>query len=150
MYPEAKVRNRGISIIEALLALGVLGVFLSFASSSLSTAAARADLRAAAENMEYSAHMAKNAARQLETDVIMHLHSDSDESGNSVTFTYPARQPMSGSPPLLQDFQFPESVRLVSDMATVHFDSRGVVEVSTPILLVSKRDDDMNQVVVIE
>jgi len=150
MFPTPRARSRGISIIEIMLVLGVVGVILSFASASISSAAAKAELRAAVENMELSVRMARNTARQLESDVIMHLNAGPGEERNSVTFTFPKSTSNQGAKSLLQDFQFPENIKLVSEQRTVHFDNRGIVEVSTPVLLVSVEDDDINQGLVIE
>ena len=150
MFAIAKTRIRGLSMVEILLALGVLGVFLSFASTSLSGAAAKAELRAAVENLQLSVQMAKATARQFESEVVMHLDADPVSNRSSVSFTVSANGSGRLARDLLQDVQLPESITLVSDKKAIRFDRLGVVEKATPVLLVSNRDEDVNQGLLIE
>ena len=150
MCVAARTRCRGISLIEILLTLGVLAVLFSLASPALSNATARSELRAAVENMEFSVRMARNTARQLETEVIMHFNAGAHEERHSLTFSFPAGNQPAGSAALLQNFTFSPEIRLAPDAPSVHFDSRGMVDSSIQIMLVSSHDDAINQRLVID
>ena len=142
-----KTRSRGISLIEILIALGVLVVFLSFATPTLKNATAKTELQAAAENLEFSIHSARNTARQLETDVVMQLHNDLSREQYSISFSFPSRNAELNNASLLQDVAFSPGVRLVSDAPSVRFDSRGIPELPVQILLVSNQDERINKTV---
>lgn len=150
MLHSTKTRSRGIGVLDLLIGLGVLLVVLAFASPSLSRATAKAELRAAVENMELSVRMARSTARHLETDVIMHLETDPADKQCSVTFSVPQENAKSGSAALLQDYVFPPDVRLESNAPSVHFDKQGMVESTTLLLLVSNQDEDLSERLVIE
>jgi prepilin-type N-terminal cleavage/methylation domain-containing protein len=148
MLTTAKHRSRGLSLVEILIALGVLVVLISFATPALTTATAKTDLRVAAENLEFSVRMARNTARQLETDVVMNLNTDPLKERHSVTFTFPASKAKPSSQ--LQDFQFSPEIRMVSDKLFVRFDSKGMLDIPATVVLVSSRNDDFSQTLVIE
>lgn len=102
------------------------------------------------ENLELSVRMARSTARQLETDVIMHLKTELAGKQCSVSFSIPGKNTEPGSDSLLQDYQFPPGVRLESDTSSVHFDKKGMVESMTLLMLVSNQDEDLNERLVIE
>jgi prepilin-type N-terminal cleavage/methylation domain-containing protein len=148
MVRTTKIRSPGFSIIEILIALGVLVVFLAFATPSLKSASARTELRAAVENLQFSVRTARNTARQLETDVVMHFNTDPLDERNSVTFALPPGKVKPSA--LLQDFQFSPAIRLVSDTSSLHFDSRGMLDRPVQIVLVANQHEDVNRTLVIE
>ena len=150
MFRIPKSRSRGVSIVEILMALAVLVIILSFASPSLSSTSAKAELKTAVENMEYSVRMAKTTARQLESDVVMHFKNNPSEKVHSISYSYPSRNSNLNSVGLLQEYKFPQGVRLITDAKSVHFDYRGMVEKQALLMLVSNHDDDINKKLVIE
>jgi Tfp pilus assembly protein FimT len=150
MLHPTKVQSRGFGVLEILIGLGVLLVVLAFASPSLSQATAKAELKAAVENMDLSVRMARSTARQLETDVIMHLETNPLDKPCSVTFSIPQENARTGSNSVLQDYQFPPGVRLESNVRSVRFDKRGMVESTTLLMLVSNQNEDLNERLVIE
>lgn len=142
--------HRGVTVLEVLIALGLLVVLLSFASPSLSGAAARAEMKAAAENMDLSIRMARNTARQLQTTVVMHLHTDRKARRHTVTYTVPGLQLNAPETATLIDYQLPESVRIEASDPIVRFDFRGVAEKPVQVALVSLHDDDLNHRILVE
>lgn len=151
MLHPTKAQSRGIFVVDILIGLGVLLVVLAFASPSLSQATAKAELKAAVENMDLSVRMARSTARQLETDVVMHLENDPIDKQWSVTFSIPQENAQTGANSVLQDYQLPPGVRLESNVPSVRFDKRGMVESTTLLLmLVSNQDEDINERLVIE
>ncbi len=145
-----KLSQRGITILEILIALGVLVVILSFATPSLSNATAKAELKAAVENMEYSIHIARSTARQMNTDVIMHFDNDRKSRNHSIWYTIPARQSADNGEVMLQPYQFSESIRLVTNETKVRFDFRGAVETPVQLVLVAQQDADVTQRLLIQ
>ena len=150
MCHPSRVFQRGVSVLEVLIGLGLLVVLLSFATPSLSGATAKAELKASVENMEFSIRAARTTARQLNTDVIMHVQQGRHEKHHSVSFSMPALAPTSDLSTMLQTFTFPENIRLVSSEDSIRFDFHGMVDVPVQILLVSSQDDAVNQRLLIQ
>jgi len=148
MLKTAKNRSRGISIVEILIAAAVLVVLISFATTAQRTATAKTELRAAAENLEFSVRAARMTARQFETDIIMNINTDPLMERHSVTFTFPPSKARLSSQ--LQDFLFSPEIRLVSDAPFVRFDGKGMPQIPATVVLVSSRNDDFSQELVIE
>jgi Tfp pilus assembly protein FimT len=150
----ARLRSRkfqaGITLLEVLIALGLLVVLLSFATPSLSGATARAELKAATENVDLNIRMARNTARQMNTDVIMHLETSHSARHHSISYSVPGRQKDIAAVTTLMDYQFPESVRIVAGQTDIRFDSHGLVEPPVQLMLISLLDDDVNKRILIE
>ena len=145
MFHSAIARSRGISVLEILIALGLLVVIISFASPSLSSVTAKAELQAAVRNTEFSIRAARQTARMLETDVIMQLHTDRKLKQHYISYTLPQKAERQDTGHAIQDFQYPAGIRVVSEKEFLHFDSRGVLERPVKLMLVSTVDDDINE-----
>lgn len=150
MFQSTRARARGISVVEILMMLGVLAVIAAFASTSFGNATNRAELQAAAEGMNFSIQGARSTARELETEVIMHLETNRPDKQNSVSFSFPNRNAELGSSALPQEFLFPENVLLVTAETSIRFDSRGLVATPVQLRLVSKIDERVNQSMLIQ
>ena len=150
MFRSSTARSRGISVLEILIALGLLVVIISFASPSLSNVTAKAELQAAIKNTEFSIRAARQTARILETDVVMKLHTDRKLKQHYISYTFPQRNPQQESANAIQDFQYPPGIRVVSEQDVLHFDSRGVLDRPVKLMLVSVVDDDINERLLIE
>ena len=148
-------RSRGITLVEILLVISVLVILLSFAMPSVGSATARAELKAAFENVQYSVDAARNAARMTESSVSLNIvstgseppgfSSDLSAAGSAQTITFD-----SAAGPGLQDYQLPEGIRLVADRASYVFDGRGLVSEPGHLLLVSEADESLTSTVEIE
>lgn len=150
VFQSAKTKSRGISVVEILIALGVLAVIVSFASTSFSTANNKAELQAAVDGVNFSIQGARSTARVLETAVIMHLETNPDARQQSISFSFPDRNAELGSNALPQEFQFPADVFLMADESSVHFDSRGMVAAPIQLRLISKTDERISESVLIQ
>jgi len=150
MFQVARFRARGISIVEILIAVAVLAVIVSFASTSFSNASHKAELQAAVEGVNFSIQSARSTARVLETDVLMHLEANPDAGLQSITFSFPNRNTELGTNALPQEFQFPADIFLVADESSVHFDSRGIVATPMQLRLVSRTDERINESVLVQ
>jgi Tfp pilus assembly protein FimT len=149
-FQSARTRSRGISVLEILIALAVLTIIFSFASTSFSHATDRAELMATVEGVDFSIQGARSTARELETDVIMHLEMDHDAKQHSISFSLPNRNAELGPSTLLQEFQLPPDIRIVADESSIHFDNRGLVETPVKLLLVSNADENVNERLLIQ
>jgi Tfp pilus assembly protein FimT len=156
----SKNRCQGITLIEILMILGVLIVIVSFAAPSVSGATARADMRAASENLHYSIRIARNTARMDESIVTMNLVEGGDEAGYRITFSESesaagssekmASEQMAPEQPGLQDYQFNKEIKVVSDFPSFEFDSRGIVKKPGQITLISMTDDSVTTQIMVK
>jgi type II secretory pathway pseudopilin PulG len=144
MHRNSKNRCQGITLIEILVILGFLAIIASFAAPSISTATARADMRAASENLQYSIQSARNTARMTESKVTMNiLEEEQGEQGQRVTFSVSAPGLKALGQAGLQDDRLPVDIKLVSDYSSYEFDGRGIVENPGVITLVSRTDESL-------
>jgi type II secretory pathway pseudopilin PulG len=144
MHRISKHYCQGITLIEILLILGFLAILTSFAVPSISTATARADMRAASETLQYSIQSARNTARMTESKVTMSILEE-EQRGQSQRITFAVSGP--GLKALgqagLQDDRLPVDIKLVSDYSSYEFDGRGIVENPGVITLVSRTDESL-------
>ena len=149
-------RSRGITLVEILLVISVLVILLSFAMPSAGSATARAELKAAFENVQYSVGAARNVARMTESSVSLNIVATGPEpsgtssvlssaGGSAQTITFGR-----SAGPDLQDYRLPEGIRLVADRDSYVFDERGLVSEPGHILLVSEADESLTSTVEIE
>jgi len=150
MFRSATARARGISIVEILVALGVVAVIASFASTSFSNSSNRAELEAAVEGVKLSIQSARSTARELETEVVMHLETDRHATQHSISFSFAHRNAELGSSSLPQEFQLPTDIFLVADESSIHFDKRGLVAAPSQLQLISTTDERLNESVLIQ
>jgi Tfp pilus assembly protein FimT len=150
MYYTSRIRSSGISVLEILIALAVVAVIISFVATSFGTITNKAELQATVEGVNFSIQSARNTARELETDVIMHLKTGQTEEHDSISFSLPGRNAELGPSGLLPEFQLPADIRLVADEASIHFDYRGLVETPVRLLLVSNADENVNERLLIQ
>ena len=144
MIQSNKKSSHGISVVEILIGLAMLVVILSFATPTLSNVTAKAKLMNAVENMEFSIRIARNTARRLESDVIMHIHNDRRLEKHSITFSVPGNKSTTSPADMLQTFEFPESIRVVTESQNISFNQHGLVQPAVPLMLVSSQHDEVN------
>jgi len=144
MHRNSKNRCQGITLIEILVILGFLAIIASFAAPSISAATARADMRAASENLQYSMQIARNTARMTESKVTMNiLEEEQGGQGQRVTFSVSGPGLKALGQAGLQDDRLPVDIELVSDYGSYEFDGRGIVENPGVITLVSRTDESL-------
>jgi Tfp pilus assembly protein FimT len=150
MHRISKNRCQGITLIEIMMILGVLAIMLSFAAPSVSGATARADMRAATENLHYSIRIARNAARRDESSVTMNLLEGEDETGYRITFSKSGSAVKTPEQPGMQDYQFNKEIKVISDFPFFEFDSRGIVQNPGQIILVSMTDESVTTQIMVK
>jgi len=142
-------RPRGITLVEILIAISVLTILVAFALPAGGSAAARAEMKAAFENLEYSVGTARNVARLTESSVSLDIAAAYAGTSQSIRFSQRGRRAGTRAPEI-QEYQLPEGISLVADRARFVFDSRGQVDRPGRILLVSLADDDLTAVLDID
>jgi len=133
--------QRGITLIEILLAISVLVILVSFALPSVNGATVKSEMRAAAENVEHSIHAARNLARMNDKPVAVHFES---APYDRITFSAPGagRNDFSSA---LQEYRLPDQIQLVSNRESFVFDRRGLIDAPGQVTLVSRVDNDITQ-----
>ena len=148
-FRHSACHSKGVTLIEILMVIGVLVVLLSFAMPSVSDAAIKAEMNAAAENVQYSLQMARKAARSSESEWTMHVSPAVEDSVQTITFTA-AGENVSGRGIRIQDFTLPGGIALVSNQDSFVFDGRGLVRNPGRVLLVSREDENVTKVIEIQ
>lgn len=141
--------SKGVTLIEILMVVGVLVILLSFAMPSVSDAAIKAEMNAAAENVQYSLQMARKAARSTESEWTMHVSPALEDSVQTITFTASGNS-INSQGFRIQDFTMPGGIALVSNQDSFVFDGRGLVRNPGRVLLVSREDENVTTVIEIQ
>ena len=134
--------SKGVTLIEILLALGLLIILMSFAMPSVSEAVGKAEMKSTLENVQYSLQAARRTARITETVVSMNISSSGQETTQTISYSSQGKNG-AGSDLRLQDFKLPPEVVLISDHDSFLFNERGQVENPGRILLVSTLDESV-------
>jgi Tfp pilus assembly protein FimT len=150
MHRKLPFHNRGITLIEILLFASIMVILVSFASASFSGATDRTELRAATEHLDFSIRSARNTARMAESEVQMHVLTDSMTGENRVTFTLSEAAAKKLGQSSLQEYLLDESLRIVSDQTTFSFDGRGIVEKPGQITLLVRNDESIRNSLIVE
>jgi type II secretory pathway pseudopilin PulG len=146
---HSPTRARGITLVEILIAISVLIILVAFALPSAGTAAARAELQAALENLEYSVGTARNVARLTESSISLHIETAAADASSSIRFSRQGDRSGKSSPEI-QEYQLPKGIQLVADRDRFVFDPRGLVDEPGHILLVSAADEELRATVDID
>lgn len=135
--PSRSWRHRGLTLVEALVALAVLGVVLAMATPSLADLLERRRIIAAADEISSVIHHARSEPNVIGDKLTLHFDVDASErlscvalvtqSGMDMCKCYETPVCASGGSKLLRVFQL-ENARGVSFLA--HADSWGSNEVN--------------------
>ena len=128
--------------MEILIAVSVLIILVAFALPSAGTAAARAEMKAALENLEYSVGNARTVARMTESSISLHIETSPGDASPLIRFSRQDDRRGTNSPDI-QEYQLPEGIQVVADRDRFVFDPRGLVDEPGRILLVSASDDEL-------
>ena len=145
-YKHNRRTSRGITLIEILVVLGVLTILLSFAIPSGSSAATRAELSVATENIQHSLDAARNMARMTETSISVNVPEALDGSTQSITFSRVTRG-VSTPVSEMQELTLPADLVLLAEHDVFHYDTRGLVVNPGQLLLVSRQDDSIKSAI---
>ncbi len=135
-------KNRGVTLIEMLVALGVLAIVLSTAGPAMQNIAARSDIKQATDQVVQAFRTAKQAARVTNSSVTVSLTTG--ESDNSISFTIAAGAGMS-----LPALVLPAQISVSSDTTEFTFNSMGMIDGKDTISLASTLNSEHASTVVI-
>jgi len=136
-------RARGITLIEILLALSVLVILVAVGLPSVGNATARADMKAAIENLEYSFDTARKVARLTESSVTVVIESAAGQTSQTIRFTGSGPSGRHSGPDI-PDYVLPSELLLESEHDRFVFDRRGLVEQPGIIRLASRADETIS------
>jgi type II secretory pathway pseudopilin PulG len=117
------LRPRGITVVEILVVISVLLILISFAVPGIGRATARAEMKAAAENVQYSIDNARKLARMTESSVTLHADPPDGATVQHIRLSGPGLSGAMG----VQEYRLPDSIILVPDHESYTFDGRGLV-----------------------
>lgn len=140
---------RGITAVEILIVLGMIAVVTTFFANSFTRATNKADLWVAVEGVNLSVESARSMARQLETEVLMHLNTETEGESHTIAFSFPDRNEALDSGNLLQEFVLPPDIKLMADDSVISFDARGLVEKPISLLFVSQSEASTQQSILV-
>lgn len=140
--------SRGITLIEILMVLGLVAILLSFAVPSVSGAAARAEMKAAVENIHYTLEIARKSARRGESVIDMSILSEGPSEARFIRLS--SRDGNGVSQPIMPGYNVPHGIELKSDHGSYRFDERGLVENPGRIVLVARADESITSTIDIE
>lgn len=141
MCRNLKKGNQGITLIEILIGLGVLVLLVSFAAPSITGANTSMQMRAAAENVEYSIDIARKTARMTEAPVTMNVLTDEADGSHRITFTLSDRAQKKLSQPDIPEFQLDETLAFETSQTSFEFDGRGIVSNPGTLTLFAKEEE---------
>jgi Tfp pilus assembly protein FimT len=139
---HSRARSRGITLVEILLVIGLLVILAGFAVPSFGTASARAEMKAALENLEYSIGTARNVARLTDSSVSLNIVQAPGATHQKITFAQ-SGQSQGKHGPDIPDYLLPEGIELRSEQQLFVFDARGLVIQPGTIVLVARDDDSV-------
>jgi len=147
---SSKARVRGISAVEILVVLAVLTVIGVMALPSQQKDTAKADMQAAVEDLQQAIYLARSTAISKQADVIMHLVSGNPKEPGKVTFSFATPGADLDASALDHEYVLPAEIHFETAANEVLFNSLGKVESPARIELISNRDADFNQRLLIE
>ena len=118
-------RSKGVSVVELLIVLSVIAVMLALAAPSLQSVAARADIKAAAEDVSQAVRMAKNTARVTSQPVTVTFSTGT--SGNSISFAFADGGDTSSSGLKLPSMDITEKISVATELPAITFDPMGLI-----------------------
>lgn len=143
-------RQKGITLIEILIVLGILVLLVSFAAPSMTGANASMQMRAAAENVEHSIDTARNTARMTEAPVTMHVLTDEIDGYDRIIFRLSDKAKKQLSQPNIPEFRLDQNLAFQSDHDSFEFDGRGIVTNPGTLTLFARDEENSRTSFVVE
>jgi Tfp pilus assembly protein FimT len=150
MKHYSHTRQRGVTAIEALIALSGMLVVVALTVPSISQRTARSEMKTALEIVQASIVSARQNARIYQTDVVLTLQTGDDQSN---ILSYLVHAPHQADQAIVfqpKNYALPTGVRLVADRDIIRFDASGQVEPAARLLLVSTTDEAIREHILLE
>lgn len=102
-----RVTQQGVTVLELMFGVAILGIMLAFAAPSFQASQANSRLRASTSDLVAAVNTARNQAVNLRIDVRIEALSGDWANGWAVQYQYPAAIPVSERSE--RDTSFPQS-----------------------------------------
>ncbi len=141
MKQHSSKRNRGITLIELMISLGVMAILLALATPAMQDVGARSDIKEATDGVVRAFRVAKNAARLSSTNVAVTFTTN--QSPNTITFAFVAYLDVNNTNISANGLQklpaidLPAKISVSSDTTVFVFDSMGMIDATGTITLAS-------------
>jgi prepilin-type N-terminal cleavage/methylation domain-containing protein len=133
--------NRGFTIIEMMIALGVLAILLTVVGPALQNTAARSDLKEATDLVTQAFRITKSAARITNSSVRMELVTDGANPVINFKFLN-TDDIISADGMRLPPIQLPKDISVGGDTLEFTFDPMGIIDATDTITLASTINSD--------
>jgi Tfp pilus assembly protein FimT len=150
MNRYSNTRQRGVTAIEALIAMSGVLVVVALTVPAIGQRTARSEMNTAVEILQASIVSARQNARIYQTDVVMSVQN---ELGESSTLSYVVRPPHQSEQAIdfqAQNYQLPPGVRLTTDRDKIQFNASGEVVPPALLELVSTGDDIVREQILLQ
>lgn len=132
---------RGVSAVELMMVLAVIGIMIVIAAPALRPVTARAEIKSAAHEISQAIRVAKNTARVGSQPVTVTITTG--DSGNSISFAFSNGTDTSASGVKLPTIVLPDKISVAATQTAVLFDPMGIIvnfDEASDIVLTSTRD----------
>jgi prepilin-type N-terminal cleavage/methylation domain-containing protein len=160
MNAVSRKKASGFTVIEMFIALAVLAIVLAVALPSLENTAAKADMKAATDQVAQAFRTAKNAARLTSTRVTV-TFTDNESGDNTISFAF-ANGTVDGEGTAYADnegnaqrrmalpvIRLPAQIAVSGDQTEFTYDPLGMVDAMGTIALASTVEEQYASTVAI-
>jgi len=113
---------RGMTMVEVIIVIAIIGILMVFAAPSMRDAAARSDLKTGTDNVIQALRMAKNKARVTNRPVTVTFTTGT--SDNTISFQFPGQSDMALATP---NIDLPANITVAASPAVFQFDPMGTI-----------------------
>ncbi len=128
MFQRSRNIQKGLTTIEILVVVAMVGISFSFSASYADRAASRAELTVAEEQVLDALRIARNLSRSSESSLLLSLSRQSDDHGYRISIAPPEEQRTRKNLVDVPVIELPADVDVLSENMTFVFDHRGLVE----------------------
>ena len=156
MNTVSRKKVSGFTVIEMFIALAVLAILVAVALPSMENVAAKADMKAATDEVAQAFRTAKNAARLTNSSVTV-TFTTNESGNNTISFAFAnnggaAAADNEGNAQRRMELpviKLPANVAVDADTAVFTYNSMGMVNATGTIALASTADDKYSSTVAI-
>lgn len=128
MFQHSRNIQKGLTTVEIILVVAMIGISFSFSASFANRAPARVELTAAEEQVQDALRIARNLSRSSESSLTLSLSRQSDDQGYRISIGPPEEKRTRRNLIDVPVIELPANVVVLSENMTFVFDHRGLVE----------------------
>lgn len=140
-------KERGVTVIELLIAISILALVIIFTAPMITRS--NTEVEEAIDIAESSVEQARKTARYYRTNVLMRLETDTQMNLQSITLSIPDMQKNSALNEVKEAFLLPAGVRVSSPVEAIQFDDKGEVKTPANLLFESEQVENASLQLVI-